>query len=248
MPAASADSVAKGYISAGDYDAVVKTLIDPSSETGLKVVVSTKEISASDIEADGLEKLLNAAKDKIARYADISLLIMTLDTGEYVGRLHKTDNPIGLAMEIPSDLAASGNPVYVLRLHDGVVESLPTTVRDGRAYFASDLFSRYALAYDVNEPAEKPVPDQTIVPGKPENTEPAKEEAAKADTKTSAKKSSGKTAKTAKTGKAAAGRAASPKTGDDARTDLWLALMVLAAGAAMAAALRNNRKLTARKR
>ena len=248
VPAASADSVAKGYISAGDYDAVVKTLIDPSSETGLKVVVSTKEISASDIEADGLEKLLNAAKDKIARYADISLLIMTLDTGEYVGRLHKTDNPIGLAMEIPSDLAASGNPVYVLRLHDGVVESLPTTVQDGRACFASDLFSKFALAYDMNEPAEKPVPDQTIVPGKPENTEPAKEEAAKADTKTSAKKSAGKTAKTAKTGKAAAGRAASPKTGDDARTDLWLALTVLAAAAAMAAALRNNRKLTARKR
>ena len=84
VPAASADSVAKGYISADDYDAVVKTLIDPSRETGLKVVVSTEEISASDIEADELEKLLKAAKDKIARYADISLLVMTLDTGEYV--------------------------------------------------------------------------------------------------------------------------------------------------------------------
>ena len=245
MPAASADSVAKGYISAGDYDAVVKTLIDPSSETGLKVVVSTKEISASDIEADGLEKLLNAAKDKIARYADISLLIMTLDTEEYVGRLHKTDNPIDLATEIPSDLAASGNPVYVLRLHDGVVESLPTTVRDGRAYFASDLFSRYALAYDVNEPAEKPVPDQTIVPGKSDNTKPAKDEVTKADTKTAAKKSAGKAVKTEK---AAAGRTTSPKTGDNANSDLWLTLMVLVVGAAMITALRNNRKHIARKR
>ena len=142
-------------------------------------------------------------------------------------------------MEIPSDLAASGNPVYVLRLHDGVVESLPTTVQDGRACFASDLFSKFALAYDIKEPAEKPVPEPTIVPGKPDNTKPAKDEVTKAGTKTAAKKSAGKTAKT---GKAAAGRVTSPKTGDDAHTNLWLALMVLAVGAAMITALRKNRK------
>ena len=64
------------------------------------------------------------------------------------------------------------------------MESLPATVRDGRAYFASDLFSRFALAYDMNEPAGKPVPEPTIVPGKPENTKPAKDEVTKAGTKT----------------------------------------------------------------
>ena len=137
--AAKASSVEKGYISAEDYDYIVKTLIDPDRATGLKVVVSSKEITDSDLEQQELDKFIEAADYKIARYADISLLVVALDTGEYLGSLHRTDDPIDLAIAIPSDVIALDAPVYVLRLHNGVVERLATTVRDGLACFASDL-------------------------------------------------------------------------------------------------------------
>ena len=149
MTAAKASSVEKGYISADDYDYIVKTLIDPDRATGLKVVVSSKEITDSDLEQQELDKFIEAADYKIARYADISLLVVALDTGEYLGSLYRTDDPIDLAIAIPSDVIALDAPVYVLRLHNGVVERLATTVRDGLACFASDLFSRFALGYQV---------------------------------------------------------------------------------------------------
>ena len=121
---------------------IVKTLIDPDRATGLKVVVSSKEITDSDLEQQELDKFIEAAGYKIARYADISLLVVALDTGEYLGSLHRTDDPIDLAIAIPSDVIALDAPVYVLRLHNGVVERLATTVRDGLACFASDLSER----------------------------------------------------------------------------------------------------------
>lgn len=93
----------------------------------------------------------------------------------------------------------------------------------------------------AEEGAEDILQEQTIVPGKPENTKPAKDEVTKAGTKTTAKKSAGKA------GKAVAGRVASPKTGDDVHSDLWLELIALAAGGAMITVLRKNRKEATRK-
>ena len=121
--AESSSSVKDGYISPEDYEHILQTLIDPNRATGLKVVVSTEEISKSDIDQEGLRKILKEADENVARYADISLIVVALDNGEYLGSLHKTDNPIELAMAIPEDLLAAGNPVYVLRLHDGKKET-----------------------------------------------------------------------------------------------------------------------------
>ena len=232
--AAKASSVEKGYISADDYDYIVKTLIDPDRATGLKVVVSSKEIADSDLEQKELDQLLEAADYKIARYADISLLVVTLDTGEYLGSLHRTDDPIDLAIAIPSDVIALDAPVYVLRLHNGVVERLATTVRDGLACFASDLFSKFALGYQVEGlggddglDADPDEDEPAIVPENPENEEPVKAGV----TKTSVKKSAGKNAK------AAESRVIAAETGDVSDVMLWLVLMGLAAGAAFIAVL-----------
>ena len=215
--AAKASSVEKGYISAEDYDYIVKTLIDPDRATGLKVVVSSKEITDSDLEQQELDKFIEAADYKIARYADISLLVVALDTGEYLGSLHRTDDPIDLAIAIPSDVIALDAPVYVLRLHNGVVERLATTVRDGLACFASDLFSKFALGYQVEglggDDGLDADPDEAGV------------------TKTSVKKSAGKKAK------AAESRVIAAETGDVSDVMLWLVLMGLAAGAAFIAVL-----------
>ena len=232
--AAKASSVEKGYISANDYDYIVKTLIDPDRATGLKVVVSSKEIADSDLEQKELDQLLEAADYKIARYADISLLVVALDTGEYLGSLHRTDDPIDLAIAIPSDVIALEAPVYVLRLHNGVVERLATTVRDGLACFASDLFSRFALGYQVEGlggddglDADPDEDEPAIVPENPENEEPVKAGV----TKTSVKKSAGKKAK------AAESRVIAAETADVSDVMLWLVLMGLAAGAAFIAVL-----------
>lgn len=220
---------------------IVKTLIDPDRATGLKVVVSSKEITDSDLEQQELDKFIEAAGYKIARYADISLLVVALDTGEYLGSLHRTDDPIDLAIVIPSDVIALEAPVYVLRLHNGVVERLATTVRDGLACFASDLFSKFALGYQVEGlggddglDADPDEDEPAIVPENPENEEPVKAGV----TKTSVKKSAGKKAK------AAESRVIAAETGDVSDVSLWLVLMGLAAGAAFIAVLaKKGRKM-----
>ena len=189
---------------------------------------------------EDLNKLLKAAKDKIARYADISLIIIATDNGEYLGSLHRTYDPIDLAMAIPSELLASGNPVYILRLHNGVVERLQTTVRDGRAYFASDLFSKFALAYDLIESKEDPEPSEdetktedktSINPANPGSgdAEPAKTGVIKTNTRTGTKPSAKQKVQTAViTVKPA-------KTGDTSNVNLWLVLMFLSVCAALSA-------------
>ena len=225
--AEKAASVLEGCISADDYNHIVQVLIDPDRAAGLKVVVSTVEISASEIDGNGLKKLQEAS-DNIARYADISLLVFAADNGEYLGSLHRTDKPIGLAIAIPPELVNSGRAVYVLRLHNGVVEHLETTVEDGYAYFESDLFSRYALAYDITEPEEDTNKDKTdTVPEDPGSKEPAKSGV----TKTGPGNLAVKNAQTAEI------RVTPAETGDAADLNLWLVLMVLAAGAMLTAVL-----------
>lgn len=245
--AASSFSVRDGYISAEDYDSVVAALIDQSRATGLKVVVSTLEIPEDDLSEEEQSMLLAAAEDKIARYAEISLLVLATDNEEFLGNLHRTDDPVGLAMAIPDELLTSGTTVCVLRLHDGVVERLETRVENGRAYFASDLFSLFALAYDENdasgepEPApseENPAEDNTnIVPVNTGNEEPAKCSV----TKTSVQKSPAKQSQ-AKKVKAAEGRVAAAETGDVSNATLWLMLMVLTVGAAITAVFAKTKR------
>ena len=225
--AENASSVENGYISADDYDTIAEALIDPSREAGLKVVVETREIPVDEIDGNGLKKLLDAANENIALYADISLLVFNSNTGVYLGSLHRTEKPINLAIALPSWLIDSSNPVYVLRLHNGVVEQLETSVEGGYAFFASDLFSQYALAYDISEPAGEPTEEPTeVVPADPgcENVKQVKCSTERKAAKTSTKKSS-----------ETAVKVVAAKTGDTSNMVLWLALMALAACAVLAA-------------
>ena len=221
-----ASAVEKGYITPEDYEYIVSQLIDQDRSTGLKVIVSTAEITAADMEEPDLARLQKAAKNKIALYADITLDVVATDTGEYMGSLHKTDDPISLAITIPADLLASGNPVYVLRLHNGVVERLATTVRDGNAYFESDVFSKYALAYEEKAPAEKPDPTApevkpSVKPAKPgsENVKPV------VNRGTGRKQTTGIELNVVKPA----------QTGDVSNVNLWLALAGLSVLAVLAA-------------
>ena len=225
--AENASSVENGYISADDYDTIAEALIDPSQEAGLKVVVETREIPVTEIDGNGLKKLLNAANENIALYADISLLVFNSNTGVYLGSLHRTEKPMELAIALPSWLIDSSNPVYVLRLHNGVVEQLETSVEGGYAFFASDLFSQYALAYDISEPAGEPTEEPTeVVPADPgcENVKQVKCSTEKKAAKTGTKKSV-----------ETAVKVVAAETGDASNAALWLALMALAACAVLAA-------------
>jgi hypothetical protein len=148
-------------------------------------------------------------------------------------------------MAIPDELLTSGTTVYVLRLHDGVVERLETRVENGRAYFASDLFSLFALAYDENEASGEPEPvpseenpaeDNTnIAPVNTGNEEPAKCSVTKTSVKTSPAKQP--------QAKAREGRVAAAKTGDVSNVTLWLVLMILAAGAAITAVFAKTKRV-----
>lgn len=58
---------------------------------------------------------------------------------------------IKIQMSIPSDIPAKGTDVkrtyYILRFHDGKVETIPCTEKNGKLEFDSDKFSTYVLYY-----------------------------------------------------------------------------------------------------
>ena len=100
-------------------------------------------------------------------------------------------------------------------------------MENGYAFFASDLFSQYALAYDVSEPAGEPTEEPTeVVPADPgcENVKQVKCSTERKAAKTGTKKSS-----------ETAVKVVAAKTGDTSNMVLWLALMALAACAVLAA-------------
>ena len=97
-------------------------------------------------------------------------------------------------------------------------------MEDGYAYFASDLFSKFALAYELMGPPNDPEPGpeddkEDIVPGDPKNSDPEKISTNGSEAKTDP------------------ARAVPAETGDPSDMYMWLLLMTLAAGAALIAAV-----------
>ena len=126
-------------------------------------------------------------KDKeaaIGQVLDIKVLLKANDT-EILGTITKLNAPISITAKIDESLLKEGRTFYVVRVHDGKAEKLPTTDNgDGTVTFTTDSFSTYAIVYEEAKTETKPSV-------KPE--EPKKDETKPTDSKKDeSKKNNGK--------------------------------------------------------
>ena len=141
--------------------AVIEDAINNGEDVKVDVYLAIKDISDT-ISVSDQEKVKAAATDadKI-EFFDISLFKEISISGQSRGAtpINNLTTPLKLTIGVPKSfptLADGYTRTYVvLRLHEGSVTVLPTTLNaDGTLSFETDKFSTYALAYtDTKEPA-----------------------------------------------------------------------------------------------
>lgn len=94
---------------------------------------------------------------KTSDYFDITLNVLEPRTQEIMGILNELTGKVQFEITIPDDLKQVSKEYsrtfYIIREHEGEVEILPTTLKDGKLLFETDKFSTYVLAYeDIKNP------------------------------------------------------------------------------------------------
>ena len=105
-------------------------------------------------------------------YLDVSLFKQIF--GEDKVKITETNGAVGITIEIPESLRKDGRTFYVIRVHDGAGEIIPSKQEGNFIRFTTDRFSTYALAY-----VDKTDADGASV--KPADVRPADGSSAKSD-------------------------------------------------------------------
>ena len=105
-----------------------------------------------------IEKLSTGNKTDaiVCQYLDLSVALLA--DGEEIGNVNELNKEVEFKVAIPKDLLKEGRKFYVVRVHNGEVEVLETTLNeDGTLSFKTNKFSTYAVVYeDAKEPAKDP--------------------------------------------------------------------------------------------
>ena len=104
------------------------------------------------VEAEATKEV--GAKAEIATYLDIDvqLLVNNIHVGN-ITELPETIEVVVPAEALPDDIndnipTGCTRKFYVVRVHDGVTETIPAKMVDGNLVFESHLFSTYAVVYE----------------------------------------------------------------------------------------------------
>ena len=134
--------------------ALIDNAVDHGKSVDIDLYLDIKDISDT-ISTSDKEKIKAYATntDNIA-FFDISLFKEIIISGQSQGAtsIHELTTPLKLTIGVPKSFPAVADgytrTYEVIRLHDGNVEKLPTTLNaDGTITFETDKFSTYALAY-----------------------------------------------------------------------------------------------------
>ena len=124
----------------------VKTINDTVSAEDKAVVEETAKNNETDSELT------------VGWYLDVSLFKQIF--GEDKVKITETDGAVGITIEIPESLRKDGRTFYVIRVHDGDGEIIPSKQEGNFIRFTTDRFSTYALAYvdktDADDASVKP--------------------------------------------------------------------------------------------
>lgn len=122
----------------------------------IDVFLDVKDITESVLEEEKV--LINekvSTNETLAMYLDVNLFKQV--EGEEATKIEETNGNVLVSFKIPEELINKNPSInrtyYILRLHDGVVDKLETTVNDNKLMFETNKFSTYALTYvDTNNP------------------------------------------------------------------------------------------------
>ena len=117
---------------------------------GITVGVEQRIISRGEVPADDLtlidKRLGNIGSANM--FLEILVAVRDGTTGELLGYVTQTSSNLQFTIDIPQymlDAQRQGKYIYVMRVHDGKVEFLNTSIKNGRATFSANKFSTYSL-------------------------------------------------------------------------------------------------------
>ena len=131
-------------------------------------------------------------------YTKVSYLNITVTDENSNEAVEESTTDFTFTIKVPTDIGTDGITYTVLRMHNGVVEALETTVADGVITFTSNKFSDFALVYTTSaatteDPTEEATDstDGTTVADATDATEAADSTADSSTTSTTASKKTG---------------------------------------------------------
>ena len=153
----------------------LKESLTKTEDKELQAFLEENEDVTVHLEANKVEKE-NVAKEVVAKFESVvknatvaeyfDLDILVTAEGQDVHYLKELSKPITLTVDLPKlPEVAKGytRTYYILREHNGVYEKLNATLtKDGKLSFATDKFSKYAIAY-VDEKVKNPGTLDSIV-------------------------------------------------------------------------------------
>ena len=134
-----------------------KELQEFLASNNVTVHLESNKVAKENVAAEVVEKFESVVKGAtVAEYFDLDILV-TAEGVDEVHYLKELSKPITLTVDLPKlPEVAKGytRTYYILREHNGVYEKLNATLtKDGKLSFATDKFSKYAIAYeDVKNP------------------------------------------------------------------------------------------------
>lgn len=143
-----------------DKDSIKKDVLTDEEkaqvEAGEKanVYLEVTKVDETDVPADDIVKTNAKAAEiegsKKGMYLDISLWKVIGDNEPEKVTDAKLSNKVKISVDLPTNLIAPKGKTrtyYVIRVHDGVAEILPTTLNGKTITFESDRFSTYSIWY-----------------------------------------------------------------------------------------------------
>ena len=129
-------------------DAYVSAVVNSSE----KKMEDLKETEVKEIKKAVEEIKGSGSTSEILKVLDISTYLNV--DGTSIGNITKLNAPIQLNIPISEDLITENREFFVMRIHDGEMTILPTTIQNNNIVFETDRFSLYTLVYveKVSEP------------------------------------------------------------------------------------------------
>lgn len=123
------------------------------------IIVKQDEEQVQEETLKNIKKFIEEKNNNIktSDYFDITLNVLEPRTQEIMGILNELTGKVQFEIAIPDSLKQISKEYsrtfYIIREHEGEVEILPTTLKDGKLLFETDKFSTYVLAYeDIKNP------------------------------------------------------------------------------------------------
>ena len=140
---------------------LVKSKIDFEGFNPIVKIIIVKQVE-KQVQEETLKNIQKFIEEKsnnikTSDYFDITLNVIEPKSQEIMGILNELTGKIQFEIAIPDNLKQVSKDYsrtfYIIREHDGEVEILPTTLKDGKLLFETDKFSTYVLAYeDIKNP------------------------------------------------------------------------------------------------